>query len=61
MKFIYYKTSDPDDYKIIEIKTLKEMLALVKKCGAIVLQKSSGSYEVPECDYEIENYDDYRE
>ena len=41
----------------IEINTLEELIAFRKKYGELVLTFS----RIPEIDYEIEIYDDYRE
>lgn len=65
-KEIFEKVKETDDYLIVDIKTLEQILEIVeylnKKdiCSSVIIGKTF-NYNTKQYDFELEIYDDYRE
>jgi len=61
MKFVKEYTSNYDEYEIIEINTLRELIELMLKEQNCIILKSNDSDKYEDILFGIEIYDDYRE
>ncbi len=64
MKFVFYKTSNQDDKKVIDIETLSELLSMVDDIGEIIIGEYDKYDMINDSNkphYFIEDYDYYRE